>query len=173
MSQLNASKYLSELECSQFEKTLERFKTDSIRDYLVLSLTYRTGARSEEIRNVKVCDLNPDQHSVFIRGIKGSLDREIPLEKKFFNELYKFCQGKELNSLIFDIGYHRLRDIWVMYRPVKKCFHSLRHTRAVFLYKATKDIYLVKSLLGHLSVQSTMVYMTYCYTQQELRRILL
>lgn len=37
-------------------------------------------------------------------------------------------------------------------------FHSLRHTFAMRLYAETKDLFLVKRMLGHRSVRSTEVY---------------
>ena len=37
-------------------------------------------------------------------------------------------------------------------------FHSLRHTFAMRLYAETKDLFLVKRMLGHRSVKSTEVY---------------
>jgi len=37
-------------------------------------------------------------------------------------------------------------------------FHSLRHTFAMRVYARTKDLLLVKKLLGHRSINSTLVY---------------
>jgi integrase len=75
--------------------------------------------------------------------------------------------------VLFPITYNRLRQIWDLYRPVQKKFHSLRHTFAIQLYKKTKDIRLVQVALGHRNVMNTMIYADYVYSQTELRKLIL
>ena len=117
-------------------------------------------------------DLNQYDESVFIRGIKGSNDREIPLHSRFFQDLLRYSYTVT-GTRLFDISYQRLYQIWELYRPVPKKFHSLRHTFAIELYQKTKDLRLVQVALGHRNITNTMIYADYVYSQQELKRLIL
>ena len=137
----------------------------------------RTGARAQEVLNLRFADLNTYDESVFIRGLKGSNDREIPLHSELFTRLFRFAEknraekgGKEE---IFPISYNRLYQVWEMYRPIPKKFHALRHTFAIELYQKTKDLRLVQVALGHRNITNTMVYADYVYSQQELKKLIL
>lgn len=132
----------------------------------------RTGARAQEVLNIQRNDLNPYDESIFIRGIKGSNDREIPIHSDTFKRLYRFAEAQG-ETKVFPITYDRLYQVWGLYRPIPKKFHSLRHTFAIELYQKTKDIRLVQVALGHRNIANTMVYADYAYSQQELRKLIL
>lgn len=168
---LNKTKYLLEPEVLALGDTFTRYATSDTRDMLALELALRTGARANELLAIKVSDLNPHDKSVFIKGIKNSNDREIPITDSLYARLSVYAQGKK--GELFDIGYHRLRDVWEHYRPVEKKFHSLRHTFAINLYKKTRDLKLVQVALGHKNIQNTMIYADYVYSQEELRKLVL
>ena len=180
---LNKNKYLLEPEIDHLESLLDRTppfgKADGTteRDVLMLWVALLTGARATEVLNLLKSDLNTFDKSIFLRGIKGSNDREIPLPTSRFDRLYRYARncdvGLETQTRLFPIGYHRLRQIWDFYRPVDKKFHCLRHTFAIRLYRKTKDLRLVQVALGHRSISNTMIYADYVYSQQELRKLIL
>lgn len=169
---LNKTKYLLDHEMKKLEELLSSYINKDLRNSLVLTLALKTGARAQEILNLEKGDLNPQEETVFIRGIKNSKDREIPLAPNLFRRLETYAETVEGNML-FPITYNRLLQVWHIYRPVPKKFHSLRHTFAIQLYKKTKDIRLVQLALGHCNITNTMVYADYVYSQQELRRLIL
>lgn len=169
---LNKNKYLLPPEAAKLRQLLSDYLPSDARNCLVLSLSLRTGGRAQEILNLDKNDLNHYDQTVFIRGLKNSNDREIPLESRFFNTLWSFAD-KQLGPKIFPIGYHRLHQVWELYRPIPKKFHSLRHTFAIELYQKTKDIRLVQVALGHRNIANTMIYADYVYSQQELRKLIL
>ena len=169
---LNKNKYLLESEFERLEYILESFKSKDARNCTLLWLLLYTGGRAQEILNLRTEDLNAEDQSIFIRGIKGSNDREIPLP----SWLYKMVEMETksaIDSALFPIRYARLRQIWELYRPVHKKLHSLRHTFAIRLYKKTKDLRLIQVALGHRNITNTMIYADYIYSQQELRRLIL
>lgn len=171
---LNKNKYLIEPEVDRLERLLcDASNPEELRDKLLLTLALKTGARASEILNLRFADLNIYDRTVFIRGIKGSNDREIPLRKDIFDQLLAYAQTRPRNEDLFPIGYHRLRQIWDWYRPVEKKFHSLRHTFAIRLYRKTKDLRLVQVALGHRNITNTMIYADYIYSQSELRKLIL
>jgi len=171
--QLNKSKYLLETEQKELVRVLELFKSKEPRDVSLLSLALNTGARATELLNIKWEDLDEHDQTVFIRGIKGSNDREIPIRKEQFQRLYSLKAADKETDRVFKISYPRLVQIWLGYRPCFKKFHSLRHTFALSLYKKTKDIRLVQVALGHKNIQNTMIYAEYVYSTEELKKLIL
>lgn len=170
---LNKNKYLLDPEVDRLERILETSHKDAPRDSLVLLLGLRTGARASELLGLRHADLNSYDGTVFIRGLKGSNDRELPVHPELFERLWRYSETQNKNEGLFPIGYHRLRQIWDWYRPVPKKFHSLRHTFAIRLYRKTKDLRLVQVALGHRNITNTMVYADYVYSQQELKKLIL
>lgn len=169
---LNKNKYLLPPEVQRLRKLLEDYQDSDPRNCFLLSLGLRTGARARELLLLQKQDLNTYDQSVYVRGLKGSNDREIPLEARFFESLTRFAAKVETPRL-FPIGYHRLHQIWELYRPIPKKLHSLRHTFAIELYQKTKDLRLVQVALGHRNITNTMIYADYVYSQQELRKLIL
>jgi integrase len=174
---LNKNKYLIDPEIAHLERLLdldhEPGNELSTRDILLLQLALKTGARATELLGLRHVDLNAYDRTVFIRGIKGSNDREIPIKKEIFDRLMAYAESAPKDENLFPIGYHRLRQIWAWYRPVPKKFHSLRHTFAIRLYRKTKDLRLVQVALGHRNITNTMIYADYVYSQTELRKLIL
>lgn len=169
---LNKNKYLLIPERQKLEQILGDYLQKDTRNCLIILLALKTGARAQEVLNITKADLNPYEESVLIRGIKGSNDREIPLTSAFFKKLYLWSEGQP-GSRIFDITYLRLFQVWNIYRPVAKTFHSLRHTFAIELYQKTKDIRLVQVALGHRNIMNTMIYADYVYSRDELKKLIL
>lgn len=152
-----------------------------MRDCLLISLALLTGARAQEILNVKYSDVNIYDQSLLIHGLKNSNDREIPIPAKTFKYLLQYLNIDKSTTLspelmkqrIFPISYIRFHQIWDKYRPCHKKLHSLRHTFAIRLYKKTKDIRLVQFALGHRNIANTMIYADYVYSQEELKKLIL
>jgi integrase/recombinase XerC len=170
--QLNKNKYLLQPETERLRKILTDFQDKDARNCLMLWVALRTGARAQEVLNLQRSDLNTYDESIFIRGLKGSNDREIPVRSDLFQRLHRFAEAQD-GTKIFPITYDRLYQIWQLYRPVPKKFHALRHTFAIELYQKTKDLRLVQVALGHRNITNTMVYADYVYSQQELRKLIL
>lgn len=171
---LNKNKYLLAPESAHLRKILGDYLDQDSRNCFLLSLALRTGGRAQELLNLRIQDFNTFDQTVYIRGIKNSNDRELPLEPRYFEQLMRFLGSQPRESeLAFPISYHRLYQIWEFYRPVPKKFHSLRHTFAIELYQKTKDIRLVQVALGHRNITNTMIYADYVYSQQELKKLIL
>lgn len=166
---INKTKYLLEPEIAALNQTLTKFQDSDPRNAALLWILIHTGARATEALNIRAEDVNMHDKTVFIRGIKGSNDREIPLPDWLFKLVAKLAAKP---GPIFDISYNRLFQIWELYRPCHKKLHSLRHTFAIDLYKRSKDIRLVQVALGHRNITNTMVYADYLYSQAELRKML-
>ena len=167
---LTKNKYLLPSEVSPFEKRLRLNITD--RDALLILTALHTGARAQELLNITPDDLIEDSQAIYIHGLKGSDDREIPVPTWLWNALKKYMRENPTDR-VFPITYPRLVQIWNHWRPVEKTFHSLRHTFAIRLYLKCKEIMLVKTALGHRSITNTMIYADYQYSTEYLRKHLI
>lgn len=176
---LNKNKYLAPPELDHLTYLLRNHLENDPKGCILLLLALHTGARAKELLNLTPSDIDDHHETVYIRGLKGSNDREIPLPDWLFSHLKKYIAVKDAQvgfkktERIFPFTYNRLLQIWHLYRPVPKKFHALRHTFAIQLYKKTKDIRLLQVALGHRNITNTMIYADYVYSQQELRRLIL
>ncbi len=170
---MNRLKYLSDDEAKTFETFLfDRMKYNK-RECLLFLLAMKTGARASELLAITKQDLDIPNRTVFIKGMKGSNDREIPIQYQLFQMLYTYAHRDGATDLVFPISYDRWYQLWLTWRPVKKSPHCLRHTAAIQLYKKTRDLKLVSTWLGHRSMSSTEVYSKYVYNQEEMRKAIL
>lgn len=161
MNTLNRGKFLEPEELAKLKASL---RLDARNDVIIL-LAIETGARASELLRILPSDLFDAAQSVLIRGLKGSRDREIPLRPELYLAVKQFVP--------FNITYSWLKQIWMKQRPVKKKFHSLRHTFALNLYRRHRDIRLVQIALGHASISNTQIYVEYIYSTEELRKLII
>lgn len=163
---LTSDKYLDQDEVIELIQSLSLIK---VRDRLLIELALYSGARESELLSIDSTDLNKKKRSVFIKQpLKGSNQREIPLPDEFFSRLLNYSLTNQ--GLLFPISDSRVRQIWMSIRPVKKKFHSLRHTFGRRIYSLTKDIRRVQVLLGHKSIASTGIYTEVDYEVDENRK---
>lgn len=173
---LTKQKYLSASELELLEALLDKtlgtkVMTDDFRNALVIKLLVHTGARVSEILNLKKTDLNIEDKSILVIGLKGSRDREVPLPRAVFLLLKMFAESS-VGDKVFNVGYDTIRNSWLMYRPVEKKLHSLRHACALRVYEKTKDIKVVSTLLGHKSILNSQIYLDYQHNTSQLRKAL-
>lgn len=167
--QIDSSKFLSK---SEKEKLLESLETNvTERDRLLIELSLATGARASEILSLTKRSLNHEALSVFIEGLKGSDNRELPIRKALFLRLSKYAASLQ-GDCLFDISLRRFEMIWEDLRPVKKALKSLRHTFAIELYERRRDLRLVQVALGHRNINNTIVYADYHFKSSELRKLI-
>jgi integrase/recombinase XerC len=162
---MQASKYLNNIERQLIIGICKaNIITDTRNAVLILTALY-CGLRAQELLNLTISDVDFGNKTIWVKTLKKGNPRTIPAP----DCLLKYI--KTLSSeVIFPISYQRLVQVWHLYRPCKKKFHSLRHTCAILLYRKTKDINLVKYVLGHKSLSSTTVYLEETYQVETLRK---
>lgn len=152
------------------------------RDALILMLMLECGLRCEELLQIRARDFNPRPGTLFIRSVKGSNARELPVRHRRAQEIENlvlnqnkadFWSELDPDLRLFDISYQRLYQIWQFYTPnARKKPHSLRHTFAINFYMKARDIKAVQMALGHRNIQNTMVYVDFVYNQDVLRKLM-
>jgi integrase/recombinase XerC len=123
-----------------------------------------------ELASLTVEDIDFIKPSITVRG-KGSVEREIALEKKGIHALKSYLAvrpdsiSKEvfLNYMGEPISERGIRKLVVKYRKEagitkKASCHTLRHTFAT--YKAEKGVsaYQLQQWLGHANLNTTQIY---------------
>jgi len=168
MDGLTEELFLNDKEVKELLRVLNKHKGE--RDSLMIRTALFTGARGAEIVQIKRQDLGDS--AITIYGKKQGLNRTIPVPKDFFNELIDLHQKQPENDRIFNISTKTFRRAWEKYTPnPNKTSHALRHTCAVLFYRKFKDILLVKSILGHKSINCTLIYLSFVETQDRLASV--
>jgi len=160
MAKLTQLKFLTDTEITKFKQLCEKHRGE--RDSILLRLSFYTGARPAEVLEVRPCDLSKNAVTIF--GKKNSNDRTVPVPAKFFSELLHYVTQQHINhnEKIFPISTRRFATIWDTWKPVgNKSLKSLRHTLGVKLYHNCRDVMKVKYMLGHVSISSSLCYLTY------------
>lgn len=165
--QLTPFKYLSKNEQERLRESLLNAPEIAACYFLTL---LETGARLSEGLLIRPSDLIEERSSVFVRGIKGSNDREVAIRPELFERLLRLRSSAV--STLFGFGPSNADRLWRIYRPVPKKCHSLRHTFAVNLLKLSNDLHMVQYALGHKNIQNTMIYLDMTRAD-DLRRLIL
>lgn len=147
-----------------------RLSCSNVRDRALLEFLYSTGVRVSELISINKDDLNYESNTLRVIG-KGNKERVV-----IFSDITKFYLNKYLGSRSDDNSalfvsvkkpYKRLsqRGVQKIFDRIKKDLnlsvdftpHILRHTFATKLAQ-TADITTVQKLLGHTSLDTTMIY---------------
>ena len=158
----------------------EHYET-GLRDKLMLSLMYASGARAQEICDLQVKDIriNNESASITLMG-KGFKTRQVGISKKLAETLQKYISHRHIDTYpekhIFSSQTHEHMTISCVEGIYKKYVtmakkqnptlfqddsyppHSMRHSTACHLLEAGVDIITIKNILGHVSVQTTQIY---------------
>ncbi|GIM30357.1 putative integrase/recombinase y4qK [Clostridium polyendosporum] len=145
--------------------------TTNLKHKAILTTIYAAGLRVSEAAKLKIIDIDSNNMQIVIRNGKGKKDRycilsnaNLELLRDYWLE-YKpkdfLFPGKKPNSNITERSIQRVFEKSKNLAKIKKkaTVHTLRHSFATHLLEAGTDIYHIKELLGHTSIQSTTVYL--------------
>ncbi|MFQ5799763.1 MAG: tyrosine-type recombinase/integrase [Candidatus Binatia bacterium] len=155
----------------------EPTKRYGIRDRAMLHLCFAGGLRVSELIGLRIDDLNLQPHpSILIHG-KGRRERCLPLWKETTSvlrawlavrgkvlvpELFLNARGEPMTRSGFEyILRKHVHTAAKRYPSLStKCVspHVLRHTCALTVLQATKDLRKVSLWLGHANMQTTEIY---------------
>lgn len=173
--------YLESQELKAVIDAVDRSKSDGLRDYTLLALMFNTGARVQEIVDLKANDLHlSSPFTVHIFG-KGRKERICPIWAETAHALREYTEkrGIDLHNPVTVFTNHLgtfltrfgIRYILAKYirKASEKCPslkhkrlhpHSMRHSCAVHLLKSGVDLSTIASWLGHVSINTTNKYAT-------------
>lgn len=163
---------------------LEQIPHDNMRsrrDLAMLSLLYETGARVQELidlRPVDVCLTKPCYITLYGKGSKRRIvpiqDAQVAIIGKYMEEnhlheprmnqrpLFQNGRGGKLTgagvTYILNKYVAMARNSTEGLIPDKISPHSLRHSKAMHLLQAGVNIVYIRDILGHVSIQTTEIY---------------
>ena len=153
------------LNLEQCKKLLSYYKDD--RNKLIIYIFLTTGIRISELQNIYIENIKDNK---ILLKVKGGKNRFITLNKQCKDMIQKYIKNN-LNNIstgpLFNIKGKKLSVggiRYIIYKAYKDLgyegytVHSLRHSSATLIYKATNDILVVKEYLGHSSIESTQIY---------------
>ncbi len=145
--------------------------TKNIKARCVVSLFYGTGARLEELCHLKMSDINSTDGELRLLG-KGRKERMTIFPKSLLPDLYQYHKEHQPKTYLFE-GHIPGKPLsnGAMQVAVRKAMinagfpkgkftaHSLRHSFATHLLDAGTDLHTIRVLLGHSSIETTMIYL--------------
>lgn len=150
---------------------------NNLKHKIWLLLGYGSGLRITEVATLKVSDILSKEHKIHIIG-KGNKERYVPLpditlkllriywilNKDKINDDYLFPNILKAKNNFKHISKQTISDAFNKIKNNNNLdnsitFHTLRHSYATEYIKSGGDIWELRSLLGHSSINSTMVYL--------------
>ena len=168
--------YLEPEEMEAIIASADRSKPEGRRNYVILLMLFNTGCRVSELTQLTSDNirLEPPRH-VRILG-KGRRWRTVPLWERTTIALEETIRDRQGESPFLFIGQrgnpltrfgvrHLLErhcrlaaETVLSLRKKKVTPHTIRHTTAIALLRATGDIDAVSKILGHASLNTTRLY---------------
>jgi integrase/recombinase XerD len=168
---------LSEEDVRKILKVPDTSSVTGYRDKAILEVLYSTGLRNQEIRFLKVTDVDWEEGFVRVEKGKGGKGRMVPMGKVACRWVENYVKGirpllvkKDPESpwLFLPVrGGQMSREALseVVVRLAKRAGlnkwvtpHTFRHTCATQMLKNRASLRHVQEMLGHASVQTTQIY---------------
>ena len=159
----------------------ERSRT-GLRDKTLMSVMYASGARAQEICNLKVKDIrfNEDGTASLTLVGKGNKARRIGIPSACAILLKQFIQHRRIeknaHAHVFSSQTHEIMTVSCVEEIFKKYVsickqrhpdlfleksyppHAMRHTTATHMLEAGVPLVVIKNFLGHSSISTTQIY---------------
>jgi integrase/recombinase XerD len=155
---------LDEQEVSRLLKSVSNLKHRCI-----LMLIYSAGLRLGEVIKLKIADLQPSNHRIFIRQGKGKKDRCTILSSRILILLEEYIDVYRPIEWLFEGqtgGCYSERSVQAIFEDARRkskinpmaTVHTLRHSFATHLLEKGVDLRYIQELLGHESSRTTEIY---------------
>ena len=150
------------------------------RDLTLISVLYDTGARVQELIDIKIRDVTLQEPAVIALTGKGNKTRRVPVMKNTASLLQSYIlengldkTWKNENPLFTNSQHHKLTKEGVAYIiakyvasarkistlvPEKVNVHQLRHSKAMHLLQAGVNLIYIRDFLGHVDLKTTEIY---------------
>lgn len=164
------------------------------RDLAILVTLYDSGARVQELIDLRVVDVRLMTPATITLTGKGNKKRCVPLMDKtrcilqsYMEENHLLDNGKQHSPLFFNSRYQPFTRPGITYIlnkyfkmakennpdiifPITIHPHMIRHTKAIHLLESGVNLIYIRDLLGHVSITTTEIYLR---AETELKRVAL
>ena len=153
------------------------------RDLTLMATLYDTGARVQELIDLKIRDIRLSPPATITLTGKGNKKRSVPIMEKTRNLLENYMiennlldNGKQSHPLFFNSNRHaftRPGIAYILKKYLKRAKesqsellfpnslhpHMIRHTKAMHLLETGVNLIYIRDLLGHVNVTTTEIYL--------------
>jgi len=145
--------------------------TTNPKHRIIIGTIYDGGLRISELINLEIKDVDFDRKMMHIRQSKFKKDRYVPISSMLVRGLTRYLKDSRPQKYLFngrikgtpvsEQSVHYLLRQGVKRSGIKKkvCVHTLRHSYATHLLEDGLDIVTLKNQMGHVKVQTTMIYL--------------
>ena len=139
---------------------------------MTVSLFYGTGMRMNELKNLRLCDVDSANYQLKVTRAKGGKERFTLLPKHLLQPLRDYYIAYRPTVYLFEGQIkgqpmhqrsiqHFLQTYIAKIGLGGKDFsaHTLRHSFATHLLDSGTDLHTIKELLGHNHLSTTMIYL--------------
>lgn len=139
---------------------------------MMVSLFYGTGLRMNELRNIKLTDIDSQSYQIKVVAGKGGKDRFTLLPKNLLEPLRSYYKASKPPVYLFEgqrkglpMRERSIQHFMQLY--ISKIglggkdysAHTLRHSFATYLLDSGTDLHTIKELLGHSNIATSMIYL--------------
>jgi site-specific recombinase XerD len=154
------------------EECKELFKAPrTLKHRFLLAFAYSAGLRMNELRHLKISDVDTHRMQVRVKQGKGKKDRYVILSKLIKDKLPTYLSQVKPQVYLFEgqtpgemmgersIQYVITEALQKTSIQKKVSMHTLRHCYATHLLEEGVDIYTIQHLLGHAHLRTTIIYL--------------
>lgn len=145
----------------------------SVKEYCVIGLLYGCGLRISEVCHLRLQDIESQNKRLKVYQGKGAKDRYTLLPEKLLQQMRVFYvqEGRPKEYLFTSKQTKRAVHVRTMQVVVNGAMnkagyidkpftaHTLRHSFATHMLNCGNNIHVIKTLLGHSKLETTMVYL--------------
>ncbi|GGK09653.1 putative integrase/recombinase y4rC [Lentibacillus kapialis] len=155
-------------------------KSSGRRNLTLLSVLYDTGARVQELVDLKVRDVRLEPPPILTITGKANKTRHVPLMsntesllRQYMTEFHMFQNGMQDRPLFINRQHNKMTRAGISFIinkyvsraravssliPDKVTPHVFRHTKAMHLLQAGVNLIYIRDLLGHVDISTTEIY---------------
>lgn len=146
--------------------------TTNLKHWTVIATFYATALRCDELRNLKVSDIDSERMVIHVRKGKGGIARDVPLPATLLERLRIYFRWLRPSDWLFPSKQRRDRpledaSIRVLCRQAGRRAgigrrvhpHVFRHACATHMLDAGADLRTIQVLLGHGDIRTTARYL--------------
>jgi len=152
----------------EVSKILEH--TRNLKHRAIIAFAYSSGLRLDEVRQVKLTDIDSSRMQIRVSNGKGNKSRYTILSKQILEMLREYWSDYRPKVYLFEgfkkreplsistlqtIFYQRMKAVGI---KKQASFHTLRHSFATHLLEQGVNLRVIQALLGHTSIKTTTIY---------------